>query len=146
MNASEQALQQIKRALKKVVSKYPAEVENLPLTDLYLQVKQESGELLIFNDDDTELTRCVVEEWIDNTDEHFYEEVQPVLKQCVADMKTDFEHMGILKPFSILLTDEEKETLADLYYVDDDTIVLDGELMQGLDDDLERFWEELMKR
>lgn len=146
MEASEQTLQQIKRALKKAASKYPAETENLPLTDLHIQVKQESGEILIFDDDDKELTRCVVEEWIGNTDETFYDGVFPILQQCIADMKADFEKMGILKPYSIVLMDEEKETVADLYYVDDDTIVLDGELMKDLDKDLEQFWKELSQK
>lgn len=71
MNASEQTLQQIKRALRKAASKFPSDAECFPLTDLLLQVKQESGELLVYDDDDRELTRCVVEEWIDNKDENF---------------------------------------------------------------------------
>ena len=145
MTTSEQTLQQIKRALKKVISKYETTKENPPLTDLHLQVKQESGELLAYDDDDRELTRCVVEEWLGNTEEHFYEEVQNIIRQCIAEMKTDFEKMGVLKPYSIVLMDDDGETLADLYYVDDDTIVLDGELMAGLDEDLEQFWETLSK-
>ena len=145
MTTSEQTLQQIKRALKKVISKYEITKENPPLTDLHLQVKQESGELLAYDDDDRELTRCVVEEWLGNTEEHFYEEVQNIIRQCIAEMKTDFEKMGVLKPYSIVLMDDDGETLADLYYVDDNTIVLDGELMAGLDEDLEQFWETLSK-
>jgi hypothetical protein len=31
-------------------------------------------------------------------------------------------------------------------FEDDDTIVLDGELMEGLSDDLDSFWEELSSR
>ena len=72
MTASEQTYQQIERALRKATSKFLPDAECLPLTDLQLQVKQESGELLVFDDDDNELTRCVVEEWIGNHDEHFY--------------------------------------------------------------------------
>ena len=56
-------IQQIQRALRKAASKFPLEAENYPMTDIILQVKQEGGELLIFDDNDTELTRCVVEEW-----------------------------------------------------------------------------------
>ena len=66
-----QTYQQIERALRKATSKFLPDAECLPLTDLQLQVKQESGELLVFDDDDNELTRCVVEEWIGNHDEHF---------------------------------------------------------------------------
>lgn len=146
MNSSEHTIQQVERALRKVALKYQVEVENLPLTDLYLQVKQESGELLVFNDDDVELTRCVVEEWIGNTDEHFYEAVTPVLQKCILNLKDVLEKLQILKPFSFVLIDEEKETVAELYLVDDETLLIDGELMQGLENDLNDFWEELSKR
>lgn len=143
MNASEQTLQQIKRALRKAASKFPSDAECFPLTDLLLQVKQESGELLVYDDDDRELTRCVVEEWIDNKDENFYAAIQPVLKQAITELRDVTEHVAVLKPYSYVLIGEDKETIADLYLVDDDTIVISGELMKGLSEDLDHFWEEL---
>ena len=143
MNASEQTLQQIKRALRKAASKFPSDAECFQLTDLLLQVKQESGELLVYDDDDRELTRCVVEEWIDNKDENFYAAIQPVLKQAITELRDVTEHVAVLKPYSYVLIGEDKETIADLYLVDDDTIVISGELMEGLSEDLDHFWEEL---
>lgn len=143
MKVSEQTLQKIERALHKAASKFPAETEALPLTDIYLQVKQESGELLVFNDDDQELTRCVVDEWIGNTSETFYDEVQEVLRDVIATRKAETEHFNILKPYSFVLTGEEHETIAELYLVDDDTILLSGELMKGLSEDLDDFWATL---
>lgn len=145
MNASEQTLQQIERALRKAASKFSAETEPLPLTDIFLQVKQESGELLVFDDDDNELTRCVVEEWIGNTSETFYEDVQELLHKALSQLKDVSETFNVLKPYSFVLTGEDNETIADLYVVDDDTIVLSGALMEGLNDDLDKFWEELQK-
>ena len=145
MKANEQTLQQIQRALRKVASKFTADAENMPLTDIHLQVLQESGELRIFDDDDNELTRCVVEEWIDNHDENFYSAVQPVLINAIEDIKDVTENVAILKPYSYVLIDEDRETVADLYLVDDDTIVLSGDLMKGMEDDLENFWNELEK-
>lgn len=145
MNVSEQTFQQIERALRKAASKFPAEAESMPLTDIYLQVKQESGELLVFNDDDTELTRCVVEEWLGNSSETFYDDVRPVLQQALARAKDVTEHFAVLRPYSFVLTGEDRETIAELYLVDDDTILLDGDLMKGLDDDLNRFLDTLMR-
>lgn len=135
--------QQIVRALRKAASKFPAETESRPLTDLYLQVKQESGELMIFDDEEQELTRCVVEEWIGNKDEDFYNNVQEDLAAIIRENKEITENVNILKPFSYVLIDEEKETLAELHLVDDDTILLSGELMKGLEKDLEDFWNKL---
>lgn len=146
MKTSEQTYQQIERALKKVASKFPADAECLPLTDLQIQIKQESGEILIFDDDDTELTRCVVEEWIGNNDEDFYKNIQPILTETIQRIKETTENVAILKPYSYVLIGEDRETIADLYLVDDDTIMISEELMSGLGEDLDRFWEDLNKK
>ena len=145
MAATEQTYQQIERALRKAASKFPQETECPPLTDIYLQVLQESGELRIYDDDDNELTRCVVEEWLGNTDENFYDDVQPILTEAIKRVKEVSETIAILKPYSFVLIGEDRETIADLYLVDDDTIVISGELMDGLSKDLDSFWEELSK-
>lgn len=145
MNASEQTRQQIERALRKAAAKFPASQDVLPLTDISLQVKQESGELLIYDDDDVELTRCVVEEWIGNTSETFYDDVQPLLRTILADCKDVSEHFNVLRPYTFVLTGEDNETIADLYVVDDDTILLGGDLMADLGDDLDQFWEQLQR-
>ena len=143
MTASEQTYQQIERALRKATSKFLPDAECLPLTDLQLQVKQESGELLVFDDDDNELTRCVIEDWLGNQEEHFYENIQPILTDAIKRIKDVTEEVAVLKPYSYVLMGEDHETITDLYLVDDDTIVISGDLMQGLDSDLEKFWEEL---
>ncbi len=143
MTANEQTYQQIERALRKAASKFLPLTDCLPLTDIYLQVKQESGELLVFDDDDHELTRCVVEEWIGNSDEHFYDEVQPILITALTRLKEVTEHVAVLKPYSYVLMGEDHETIADLYLVDDDTLLVSGDLMQGLEEDLEHFWQQL---
>ena len=143
MTANEQTFQQIERALRKAASKFLPQTDCLPLTDIYLQVKQESGELLVFDDDDHELTRCVVEEWIGNRDECFYDEVQPILITALTRLKEVTEHVAVLKPYSYVLMGEDHETIADLYLVDDDTLLVSGDLMQGLEEDLEHFWQQL---
>lgn len=145
MNTSEQTLQQIERALKKAASKFPENTEPLPLTDIFLQVKQESGELLIFDDNDNELTRCVVEEWIGNTTERFYDKIQDFFCEFLAQKKDISERFNVLRPYSFVLIGEDKETITDLYVVDDDTIVISGALMADLEDDLNQFWEKLQK-
>lgn len=145
MIASEQTYQQIERALRKAASKFSPEAECLPLTDLILQVKQESGELRIYDDDNNELTRCVIEEWIDNQDENFYDEIRPILVESIKRIKPVTENVAILKPYSYVLSNDEDELLGDLYLVDDDRIILSGDLMEGLDDDLNHFWEEVAR-
>lgn len=145
MKSSEQTLQQIERAIRKVAEKFPAQEEASVMTDVHLRVTQDSGELMAFNDDDEELTRCIVEEWIDNKDDNFYEEIVPVFRKCLEKMKGTIENMSILKPFSFVLEDDDKESLAELYFVDDETVIIDPDLMEGLDDDLNDFLNTLLK-
>ena len=53
--------------------------------------------------------------------------------------------MSIIKPFSFVLEDDEKENIAELYVVDDDTVIIDPDLMQDLDKDLNEFLEKLLR-
>ena len=73
MKATEQTLQQTRRAIRKIIDKFPSSKEATQLTDIHLRVSQDSGELTAFDDDDNEITRCVVEQWIENNDDNFYQ-------------------------------------------------------------------------
>ena len=145
MEATQQTQQQIERAITKVVGKY-SQLEEPVLTDIYIQVKQESGEILVYNDDDVELHRCVIEEWIGNTQEDFYSQIVPVLSQCISNMRSVVDSMQIMRPFSFVLIDEEHETVQDIIYIDnEETVILDGKLLEGKDNELEEFLRHLLE-
>ncbi|MBR7019228.1 MAG: hypothetical protein IKH99_10355 [Prevotella sp.] len=145
MQVTEQTIQQIERAIKKIAQKLPASEDTSLLTDIYLLVSQESGELIAFDDNDQEITRCVVEQWIDNKDENFYEEVTALLRKELHRLHDVVDNLGIMKPYSFVLENDDKETVAELYVADDDTIIIGGDLMEGLDKDLDNFFDSLMK-
>ena len=52
--------------------------------------------------------------------------------------------MGIMKPYSFVLENEEKENISELYVSDDDTVIIGGDLMANLNDDLNSFLTELL--
>ncbi|WP_092072992.1 hypothetical protein [Prevotella sp. tf2-5] len=145
MKATEQTFQQIERAIRKVADKFPTNDESGILTDIHLRVTQDTGELVAFDDDDKEITRCIIEQWIENKDDNFYEDVAVVLRSVLTKQKDLIEKMAILKPYSFVLEDDDHEHLAELYLVDDDTAIIDQELMAGLDKDLDNFLEDLLK-
>lgn len=146
MKASEQTIQQIERAIRKIGQKFPSTDDPTLLTDIHLRVSQDSGELLAYDDDDNEITRCVVEEWIENKDDAFYEGVTHILRHELKRLEKVVEDYGLLKPFHIVLEDDEKESLAELYIADGDTVIISGgDLMPGLDKELDRFLKDLMK-
>ena len=145
MKATEQTLQQVERALRKVAEKFPPFEEATLMTDIHIRVTQDTGELAAFDDDDKEVTRCIVEQWIGNTEDTFYLDVTNVLRSQLNKHKQMVEQMSILKPYSFVLEDDDHENVAELYLVDDDTVIIDEELMAGLDKDLDDFLTDLLK-
>lgn len=145
MKMTEQALQQIERTICKVVDKFPPTNEAMLLTDIHLRVNQETGEFVAFDDDDNEITRSVIEKWIGNTDNDFYDSIPSVIRKCIEKQKSAVDQMSVLKPYSFVLEDEDKETVAELYVVDDDIVIIDPELMAGLGDELDEFMAKLLE-
>ena len=144
MKTTEQTQLQLERAIRKLAEKFPAEEDASVLTDIHIRVGQETGEVTVLDDDDHELTRCVVEEWIDNKDDNFYEAIIPELRRCLQTSASLADNLSLLRPYAYVLEDDDKETIAELYVVDGDTAIFDPELMKGLDEELDVFLEKLL--
>jgi hypothetical protein len=80
--------------------------------------------------------------------DNFYKEVETTLSNLLhsLDKEHAFGKLNILKPFSFVLIDEEKETIADLLLIDDDTLLVNRELLQGLDKELDDFLKDLLAK
>lgn len=143
-NYNEQSVKQVDRFLRKVLQKFPSVEDPVLLTDIHLLASPESGDLMAFDDDDVEISRCVVEEWIDNKSERFYPDAALLLRSRLNTMVNEIENVGLLKPFSFVLENEDKEHVAELYVCDDDINIIGGDIMEGWDKDLDSFLDKLM--
>lgn len=146
MSQNNQTQQVLGDGFGKVVRQYPAGSENVIMTDILLQANAENGQFSIYDDDDNEIFSSVVEEWAGNTSEEFYAEVGKTLRDYIQANLAQLENLALIKPYSFILIDDEKETVCELHLVDDKLIVVDSTaLMQNLDKDLDDFFERLMK-
>ncbi len=148
MKVSQQSISTIESAIRKATDKYKCNCEQTIVTDFHLQVDPVSGQLSICNDDDEELSNVMIEEWAGYEGDDFTEKVETTIRNILHQMKDagTFDKITILKPYSFVLVDEEKETVAELLLVDDDTLVLDDELLKGLDEELNDFLEKLLAK
>ena len=149
MNVSEKTRAAISSSIREALCRYVSEDENTVVTDIHLQPKQDSGELLIFNDDDEELARTIIDEWVECDSENFIAEVEPLLRSEIVALSDQgyFEKLSLLKPYSFVLVDDDKETVAELMLVDDeDTLLLNDELLKGLDEEIDAFLKELLEK
>jgi len=148
MKISSQSHNSIADTIKKAVEKYGTAKQSA-ITDIHLQPNPETGELVIFNDDDEVLANVMVAEWVNANLENFYEDAEMLFKKILNQLRkaNEFSVLRILKPYSFVLVDGEKETLAELMLVDDeDTLLLSGELLKGLDEELDTFLKDLLEK
>ena len=71
------------------------------------------------------------------------------LRKVLNQLREDgiLASLKILKPFSFVMVDDSKETIAELMLVDDeDTVFLSDELLKGLDEELDAFLKDLLEK
>ena len=149
MKLSAQSHASIASSLREAVDKYIADGERTVVTDIHLQPKQDSGESVIFNDDDEELSRTIIEEWVDYSEDDFYTIVERILRGEINALKDTgvLDKLAIMKPYSFVLVDEDRETVTELLLIDDeDTLLLNDELLKGLDEELDAFLKDLLEK
>jgi hypothetical protein len=134
----------IQKALDKYVSGN-AQV----ITDIHMQADMESGQLVISDDDDIVLAEQQIPEWESANPENFYTDVEIALKRVLNQLREEgaLESVKILKPYSFVLEDSTKETVAELLMMDDEeTLFLNDELLKGLDEELNTFLKDLLEK
>jgi hypothetical protein len=120
------------------------------IVDLYLMPNTEAGEFTVFDDEDHVLIKVPVELWqehyeiLDNEVE--LKECESILGDIVHKAKDEglFDSINILKPFSVLMVDEEMETIAELLLIDDEQYMVDDHFLKHMDQELDDFFTKLM--
>ena len=148
MNLSQSALSLLEETIKRAIGKYTCGCEQTIVTDIHLQANQNSGEFFLFDDDDQELANATIEEWMTYENDDFYENIERILSSLLCNMKNQgiFDKLTIMKPFSFVLVDDDKETIAELLLLDDDTLLVNEELLKGLDEELDAFLKDLLEK
>lgn len=147
MNLSAASIDSIKQSIKKAIKVLLDKPEQPLVTDIYLQPSSDTGALVISDDNDSILASSIIEEWTNYDSDDFHTEVTPILSnilQIERDAET-FNNLDILKPYSFVLLDEEGEVIQDLLLIDDDLLIVNSELLKGLDDELDSFLKHLLE-
>ena len=84
---SEKIQSQLSRMLNKVSQKFPQVEEPTVMTDIHIRINQETGDVMVYDDDEQEITRIVVDEWIDNQEDEklFYQKAAKTLRQLLLN-------------------------------------------------------------
>lgn len=136
----------LNEALQKIVNLYSGEEDQLISTDFYFMPSSGEGRLHVFNDNDEEIAIAEVPEWKEYQYETFYTEVETELREAIkaANGEGELERLAVWMPYSFVLVDEERESIAELLLVDEDTLLVTDSLLEGLDDELNAFIDKLL--
>jgi len=138
------------RAFRKALEKLEVSESQAAIVDLYLLPNPEAGEFSVYDDEDHELIKVPVDVWQENYEtldnEAELKECEVLLVEIANKIKDEglFDKINILKPFSVLMVDEEMETLAELLLIDDEQYLVDDHFLKHMDQELDEFFEKLM--
>ena len=143
MSLSRETHDRLQEAIIKMAKEFIT-AEETKVTDFYIYVDGNKGDLTIMDDDDNLLARVHILEW---EGEHNEEVFEKELRNLLAEMHKngDFENLNIAKPYSFVLTDDDHQSIVDLLIIDDDTIILSEDLLKGFDEEMDEFLKQLLE-
>ena len=143
MSLSRETHNRLQEAIKEMAKRYVT-AEETAVTDFHIKVNSETGVLTIEDDDNTPLARVHITEWEGEQNRNTLEKE---LRNLLAKMQNDgcFENLNIAKPYSFVLTDEDDQSMVDMLIVDDDTLILSEDLLEGFDEEMNDFLKKLLE-
>ncbi len=118
------------------------------LTDLYIQVNESSKEVAVYNDDEDMLTQFSVDNMSAlSADESLFVVFETLVREVTEDPETldRLHQFDILKPFSLLLVDENFEQQAEVYLLEPGDLVIEDSLFKDINKELDDFLDHLLK-
>ena len=145
MRLSESSFQGIKALIVDALKEFQRPQEQSVVTDIHIMPIRETGEVTV-SDDDRDLVTTQLSDLADIPEDIFYEVMEKALRRILKDIDEvqPLESLAIWKPFSFVLVDDDRETVAELMLFDDDNTLLSQSLMQGLEEELDSFLKNLL--
>lgn len=138
----------IENAFTSAIEKLAKDESGNFVSDLYVQVDAENGELQIYDDEEHLIEKVVIFDWVNLNEEEnaFNKRVAASIKAVLTILSTKkvFDIPRFMKPLSVSLTDEDFVVIEELLFIDDDTLRLDDPLLKDLDADLDDFLTNLL--
>ena len=133
----------IDQVISDVIKHYSTPEESV-ITDIHFQPLFNSGELKVFDDDDEVISNVIISEFEGLGGADAIKDVSLILRRSLDYRRKELENLFIIKPYSFVLVDEDKETIEDLLLIDDDIVIAEDGLLQGFDEELEVFLKKLL--
>ncbi len=145
MEVNESVCGNLATAISQALKGFVCDNDNPVVTDIHLKPLRDSGELVIC-DDDNVLSRSRIAGFTEWPETEFLSLAEEHLRKAmsIVNSRTPLELLDIWKPYSVVMADEDGETLAELMLIDDETQLVSQTLLANLDEELDQFLRDLM--
>lgn len=148
MGANRDSYTLIKDTFIKAIDELTENYKGSSLTDIFITVDKESGEVAFFDDEENNIAEIVVFDWVDKVDSLSDEKVISVLRSVTESLDDEekFSSLYLFKPFSVNYADDNMNVIEELLLINDDPIVkMDNDLMEKFDREFDEFLDRLLK-
>ena len=134
-------------AIRTSINQFSSENGEDLLADLYIHLDED--QMLHFYDDvERELHSIQLDSESEDSSSRLNKQLSHSFQEVLQKLEQEgfFNRDFIFKPFTVSLVDKDFIVTEELIFIDDDTMKLDGELLAGLNDELNAFFKDLMER
>ena len=144
---ADQLVSVFKTALEAGLEAFETSGVSSSLSDIYLQLDEDTVILSVYDDVEHLLQEINLEEVQDSDPERFETRFVQSLKQAVALLNEEhaFDKEFIYKPFAVSIVNEDFVITEELLFLDDETMKLDREMLMNMDKELDDFLTQLME-
>lgn len=138
-------VQILERLFRSLTDDNATEKLSTSITDLFVRINQENGEVALYGDDDELIVSTVIFSWVGKESKYF-EQASRKLREAIDRLDNEgfWEHELFERPFSIELVTEGFETIEELLFVDDELVKITTPLLENLDEELSMFIDKLL--
>ena len=135
---------EIYELLSQAVNTLSENYKGSSLTDIFLLVDEDSGELSVYDDEQNRIIDGIIKEWQDSDNIDYADDLKTVIRKM--DDNSKFNSLDVYTPFSINLADEDFIVTEELLLIEDDSIVrIEDEFLKRMDKEFDEFLDRLMK-
>lgn len=145
--ASEKTFSLLKQTLNEAVKKLSTDYQGTSLTDIFITVDKESGEVTVYDDEENAVAKIVIYDWINKPDMGDMK-VASTLRRIVTELDDDsvFASLEMYYPFSVNYADDSMSVIEELLRIDDESVVaINDDLLAKFDKEFDDFLDKLLK-
>ena len=148
MGANRDTFSLVKDTFEKAIDILAKDYKGSSLTDIFITVDKESGEVAFYDDEENKIAEIVIFNWVNKIDDLKDKEVIRILRDATEELDNEekFVSLDLYKPFSVNYADDSLQVIEELLQINDDSIVkFDNDLMEKFDREFDEFLDNLLK-